>query len=460
MQTLDLFLGKNYIYQPQLNKLLKFRPESDSNPYSGSALISNLSTFLSHLDLPKSGRINLIFDYTLSTQFSFKLPFFSKKRLNQIVEYELEQILLDGVECYDYNYNVNAVKQDGVTEISGVLAEKDLIEGIIRVAKEKGGEIHKIYSQNNLLDLLNTSQSIPDNCIYIRFNADAIRVFAYAGRILKGFWAFPLGREKYEQHQFSYILEELQKVVKSIQLAHPEISRILVNAEGKKALQVTKENELAFRDDLGNKLFSFRSVNRLALLKPSILGRSECLNVLKDNIFLLRELKKHTRVLKLSAALFFSCLVVYSLSVGYNSYKLNIEHGYLKKKLTQTIGKYLPKGTSKTNAVFILKEKLSQYQSLNEGNEVYEHRSYRLIQILKDVSAIRKDIAGVTLRKMSVNHTSVVLQGELNNGEMYETLSEKLSALFPAEKYRIRMNQKIEGSHISFSAIIRAKEVN
>lgn len=451
MQTLDLFLGKNYIYQPQCNKLLKVRQESEDVSNSIPALTSALSTFLTHIDLSTSGRINIIIDHTLSSQFSFNLPFLSKKKLNKIVEYELDQILLDGAELSYYNYYTRPIKETGVTEVTGYLAEKKIIDEIISVVKEKGGEVRRVLSQNNLLDLQNMIQQRSDDHIYIKCNMDAVRIFAYVKKTLKGIFVFPLSRDKYDRNQFDYILEELVKIVDAVRLSHPEISQIYLSAEAKKVMDVSLQNELQFRNDLGDKLFSFRSINRKALISPSCLNRSECLNLLKDNIYFIREIKKNIPLLKYTASILIGFFIFYSTSVIYNSYQLTSRQGQLERKLNQTIRKYLPQGASKSNAVFILDEKLAQVRSTQSNKEVYEHRSYRVLGMLKKISGLKEEIEGIKIRKMIISPQSVTLQGELKNAGVYEVLSGKISLLFPEDQYRVRMNQKTSGNQSSFS---------
>lgn len=453
---MDLFLGKNYIYQPQLNQLLNVKQELADRIGSIPALVSTLSAFLSHIDTLTTGRIDLVLDHSLSAPFSFSLPFLSKGNLNKIIEFELDQILLEGVEgCY-YDTYVTSNREEGTTDVTGYLAEKESLDPVVNLIKEKGFEVRRVLSQPNLLDLQNGGSKPPNPHIYIKCNADAIRIFVSSGKLLKGFFAFPLKRKNYDRHQFEYILSEVVKVVDAICLETPEISTILLSSETKKVLAVDSENKLHFQKDLGEAIFSFRSINRPALVKTSIVNRPECLNLLKDDLYFIRELKKHTALLRYTAGILLGVVLLYSASVIYNSSQLITRQKALEAQLDQSIERYLPKGISRRNALYSLKEKLAPYRVDRTNQKLYEKRSYRVTSLLNQLTGLKKEIEGIKIRKLNVTQRSVSFQGELENSANYDVLSKKTSRLFPERQYRVRMNQKVRGNHSNFSISARA----
>lgn len=398
-------------------------------------------------------KLNLILDQNFTLYSYLKLPLISKRKISNILQNELSNYLVNDLSEYHYDYQVKVNKEQSQTECGVYFIKKDLVENLLKIARLLSVEISGIYPLNHLIDqkYKAASEILNESRIYLDLVNKNTKVFVYNHGFLSGYATIFDGSDSLEallktvnKKIAAIVLQENQIEFSKVDTSQPdifvenEVSEIICTAESK-----VSSEQLPHPD--------YSHFNQF--FKPGALPK---FNLLKSNLLIFKELKKYSGRLMVSASLFFICVMLYLTNVGFNIYSNNQVNKQLNLQYTQLIQKYLPKGTSKINAIYILEQRIAEYKAQEENSKKYADKKYETLKFVKDVSLFKTEITSLIINRLSLGQNSISVLGKVDTLSDYELLQEAIIKKYPEDHYRLKMDQKSRGNEsINFTATIR-----
>ena len=457
MQAINIYLTKTEIgyYLPDStenwNSVTLETEQSESNRELSA--FEGFNKLLNQIDHPESYKINIIPDQHYILYSYLKLPLISKRKIPNVLQHELGNHLINDISDYHYDYMIKINKEQSFIECGVYFIKKDLVKSLFAIAKTFSVEIAGIYPLNHFISqqYLNSHQVKNDSRIYVHLNEVSTKLFVYHQGFLSGYATI------FDEHsKFDDLLNSINQKITAIVIFENQIDFAKVDTSHPEILAENEESEIVFlvepplTSDQMPKA-DYRSFNQFFNQ-----GAPPKFNFLKTNLLIFKELKKYSKKLMFSTALFFLCVMAYLSSVGYDIYLNNQINQQLDSKYTKLINTYLPKGTSKINATYILKQRIADYENQQEMVEKYTERKYETIKFINDVSLFKNDISSLNVSRLSHGQNSISIQGKVNTISDYDLLQEILIKKYPENLYRLKMDQKSQGNDsIFFTAIIR-----
>ena len=146
-----------------------------------------------------------------------------------------------------------------------------------------------------------------------------------------------------------------------------------------------------------------------------LLAKPQRVNLLKSNLLIFQEIKKYRNSLLVSLTILLACLIVYIGSTTYGTIINLKRQETLEQLFPQTVHKYLPKGTSRTNAIHILKNRVDDLALRKEKERKYALRKYSVSKLLADLSANKQAVSSLHVDRVSMKDQSVRIQGKVNS---------------------------------------------
>lgn len=456
MQSLNILLTQTYLFcHSQSQDISLPEPFLD---FSQSEIdpISQLSVFLDELEIPRNTALTLILDDTFISYYSFRLPHVSKRKINKILEFELADNLIDEIDEYYYDYNYQGGK-DQETKIGVYLIKKDLLHQIVQICKEKNLEIRWVLSQDNLIDLFLKGKHKPENAAVVVLEKSTAKVFAYIDGFLMGCSNSKLmHREKITDSNPTAVFNDVNWKIKAVRFQEEDISDVILEDDDLINVRVTDNAELLPQSDSELNLPDSYGSKLVKITQP---GRSNYINLLKSNLFLFEEVKKHSLRFIISLTAVFICLALY---VGSLIYENSINSEYyerLRQTYEKTLDQYLPRGSSRTNAISVLKNRVRELKEVREKNRKYAARTYLVSNQLASLSELKVKVSSLKLNRFFMADQSIRIQGEVNSIAEYDLLKQNIERIYPPESYSTKFNQKSLGEAVvQFSTTIRSLE--
>jgi len=438
---------------------VSFTENSSVIELAGKDLGASLTEHLANHQISRGTSINLILDQGYIRYQYFKLPLVSSRKIRQILSFELDETLLSGVENYIFSYSSQSSKNSGVTEVGAYIIYKQVLDDLVSMFKAFNLELRWVTSLENLMDLGYIEKSDLGNRIHIDLSdrLQAARFFIYHSGFLTGVSSIS-GRENLKDDTEAEgpqgFIDQLNQKVSSIQLADVGLTVISMSGstDGHIVLNDHQEFEIVQRNqstskDVRDSVFEVR------------LDHPRRVNLIKSSILIIQELKKYFRPLMITTGIFVLSLVIYMAATGYRSY-LDLESvESLERRLNLKISEYLPKGTSKPNALYILDERVQSIKQEKERNRNFERRNYRVSSTLTDLSHLKKDVPTLVLSRFSLNEQVIRFQGSTATIAEFDRLQELLTNLFPVDTHQLKTNEKSRGNGvIEFSTAIQLKK--
>ena len=425
-------------------------------------IINGLSEYLTQKQIPAGTGINLILDQQYIRYHYFYLPYIPKRKVRQILQFELDDTLLKGSADYHFNFTIRSQKGTETTE-SGVYAiEKSILDNLVALFREFNLELRCLSSLENLLDLSLAENNIPENQIHVEIcpGHQQAKLFIYRNSFLIGVSAvrglLPSQTTSNDIDALP-LIDQINQKTGTIKLAEPDISLISLNNSFAEGLSIHSEGELIATDNYQPSIHPTLDEiqNFYSSIRPDHPKR---INLINTNIFLFQELKKHTRPLALTVGILFLSLIIYSAAMLYGSFYDQRYFEHLESMLGKTASQYLPNGISPTNAVYILKERIESLQAEKKNNRLYEFRNYPVSTILTEISLIKNDIPSLRLNRFSLNENTIRFQGNTASVKDFDQLMNSLAQLFAPNLYRINAIEKNRGTaSVDFSITIQEK---
>ena len=454
MQSLSLFLTKHYLYYLSADfalesAFLEFDP-LEVDP------LQELSNLLSTLALPRSISINLVLDPSFINYYYFTLPPVNRRKIDKILEFELADTLINDADDYFYDYRTNLIKEIE-THIGVYSIDKEMINRIIQIGKNIGIEIKSILSMDDLLDIKLREKYCPKNQLIVTADKTHFKVFAYKNSFLLGCSNVLINGNKPSDAKACEDPDSnaarLNRLIKSIQIRDNSLSNILVDDKVKSLINIDDEGSLTFsepKEDVWPDSFCSELAN------PGVIARPNRVNLLKSNFFLFLELKKHSKKLIISGITLALCCIIYIGSLVFENSIKSKQFAELGVLYSQTINKYLPKGTAKSSAVMILKDQVQELKDLQKKNARFVKREYFVSRQINDLSSLKEKVASLVLSRYFLTDQSIRIQGEVASFAEYDLLKRNLEIIYPDNQYTTKFNQKSVGEDIiQFSATFR-----
>lgn len=456
MQSLNILLTQTYLYcHSQSPDISLPKPFLDFSQ-SGIDPISQLSVFLDELELPRNTVLTLILDHTYISYYSFGLPHVSKRKINRILEFELADNLIDEIDEYYYDYNYQGGK-DQETKIGVYLIKKELLHQIVQTCKEKNLEIRWVLSQDNLIDLFLKGKYKPENTAIVVLEKSTAKVFAYRDGFLIGCSNSNLiHRGKTADTNPTEIFNDINWKIKAIRFQEEDISDVILEEDDHIDVRITDKNELFPQSDGELNLPESYGSKLVKITQP---GRSNHINLLKSNLFIFEEVKKHSVKFIISLTAVFICLVLYVGSIIYENSIKTEYYESLRQRYEKTLDQYLPKESSRANAISILKNRVNELKEIQEKNRKYATRTYLVSDQLARLSELKQKVSSLKLNRFFMADQSIRIQGEVNSIAEYDLLKQNIERIYPPESYSTKFNQKSLGDAVvQFSTTIRSLE--
>ncbi len=456
MQLSNIFITSRYICSLSSDQSL---PNSFLELSDCQDLTKELSEFLSKLELSKGTAINFILDQDFIGYYHFKFPPISRRKINKILEFEMEDTLLKELDYYFFDYYSRTLKEHSFTQVGVYAISKDVFNILSRVCRDHNLELRWILSLNNLLDLKFREEFHPNNQIFVHLEDSIARIFVYKEGFKIGFstakYKTPENSDSQAGEHSQEFLDYINQKIAAIRLQENKVHEIAVNRDALSWVTINERQELEPAKSSENHPNSKPAVDEY-LIAPALLNHPQRVNLLKLDIPIIQELKKHIKALMVSTFIMAVCLIVYVGSVVYNNLLETQYLSDLDRTFQQLVGEYLPKGTSKTNAVHILREKVDKLKNQKEKSRKFARREYRVSTLLNEVSLLKKNISSLHLKRFSLNEQSIRFQGNIDTVSDYDQLKERLIALFPKKTYNTKFSQKSLGDEtVEFSVLVQ-----
>ncbi len=429
----------------------------------GGDITERLTDFLSSGQLPRGTSINLVLDQSFIRYQYFSLPLISNRKIHQVLQFELEDTLLKGTENYVFSYSSKSIKKSGITKTGVFIIERQLLKDLITVFRLFSLELRWITSLENLIDLAHHEKGHnPGNSVMVELSeiSNTARFFIYQSGFLTGISALSKQQavidstDNSSPHHFS---DRLNQKVNAIRLTDPNITEICIsgptnNQIGLKEQQfaIVQGNQTSFQPEKGqtdSSIFETR------------LDHPRRINLIKSNILIIQELKKYSRSLIITAGILFFSLALYVAAVAYRGYNDHLTIRALEKRTANTISRYLPRGTSKANALNILKERVQSIELEKEKNRKFERRRYQVSRTLTDLSLLKEDIPSLTISRFTLNKQVIRFHGKAASISELDQFQEALIQLYPTDTFRVNTSEKTRGTgSVDFSTTIQRKQ--
>ncbi|NQU64991.1 MAG: hypothetical protein HQ517_12035 [SAR324 cluster bacterium] len=437
--------------------------QNNSEPeLEGKDITTRLTEYLKANEIPKGTGINLILDQANIRYQYFRLPHISARKIRQVLQFELEDTLLKESENYVYSHSTQSFRDSGTTDAGVYLMEKDLLDELVLIFKKFNLELRGVASLENLMDLALREKSPQGNRIHIEIGdrGKSARIFIYRNGALIGLSSLStiqVVADNTEETVCQHFLDQINQKINAIRLAEIDIKDLFVHGKPSDRIRITEQQELIINDDYRQKQ-GFENGDPVENLLETRLDHPRRINLIKSNTIVVQELKKHTRSLIVTASIFFLGLVLYITATAYRGFYDKQYYDGLDKLLNQTVEKYLPKGTSKANAVYVIKERVQSLNLEKVKNNKLKGRRYQVSKTLTDLSLLKADIPSLTLVRFSLNDQSIRFQGSTTSTADFDRLQEALTRLYPSKTFHLDTNQKNRGSEsVEFSTTIQFK---
>ena len=126
--------------------------KNNSEPESRN-IINRLTEYLEVNEIQRGTGINLVLDQTYIRYQYFSFPQISARKIQQVVQFELEDTLLKESENYVFSHSTKTIRDSRTTDAGVYLMEKDLLDELILIFKGFNLELRWVASLENLMDL-------------------------------------------------------------------------------------------------------------------------------------------------------------------------------------------------------------------------------------------------------------------------------------------------------------------
>ncbi|MDH5560031.1 MAG: hypothetical protein OEY59_04160 [Deltaproteobacteria bacterium] len=470
MQNIYFIITQHKIYSyspdPNTKVLLKELVRLDDPEIN---LRDSLTELVKSLRLSSDYKVNFVLDHHFLGYHYFCFPPISSRKVKQVLEFELQNQVIEELDTYFYSHHIKVSKELSRTEIGVYSAGKEIVSQIISACKEASIEVGSVTPLCNLIDLSYREKITPDNQIYICIDEDAARIFVYQEEFLTGisYVDHPGGLKN--DASFAGVIDSINQKIDMIRVESKKRFDIRLHHGLIDFVKVTENEELEYikqevtedpdSEQMDNdRGMTLPSVVNEKLFQSSVLRSPQRINLFKSGLFLIKEAKKYLREIIVTGGIIAACLVLYFGSVGYMIIKDSSKFDELDRKYSIAIKKYLPPGTSKKNAATILRDKTKEIRLLKIKNKKFENRHYTVSLLFSNVSLIKKDVASFSVKKMIYSDKSLSLQGNVLNEKDFEMLKKKMDDYFSEDEYITKTTQKrLSNSEIEFSFSIRPK---
>lgn len=460
MASLNLFLNNQYIYYQSQDldiedTFLDFG-ELNTDP------LEKLNELLTELDLPRNVSLNLTLDQLFINYYVFTLPPVGKRKIDKILEFELGDTLLSDIEEYFYDYRFDIEKEQS-TRLGVYLIKKELVHRIVQIGKSNHIDIRSIIPLNDLLDIKFKESFKPTNEIVLTAEQNYSKLFVYKNGFLVGCSSVPLQFKNQldlenpvgDQNTESLPINQINQKIRSILIKEVDLESVMIEGGIDSVLHVNEQMEI---DYVNGEIVEFPKSICPDVIQQSYITRTNRINLVKANLAIIQEIKKHAKQFIITSVFALCCFGLYIGSLVYQNSINNERYLQLDQEYTKAIGKYLPKGTSKSNAINILRNQVAELKELKEKNEKFSRRSYTVTNQLNQLSGLKQTVTSLKINRYFMTDQSIRIQGEVSSFADYDQLKNSLGRIFPKEEYSIKYNQKSVGNDIvQFSVTIRSE---
>ena len=455
MQSLDIYLTRHYIgfKSTDLPHEKQVRALKNRDP------VIDLSELLENLDLPRNTNINLILDQKFIGYHCFRLPTISRRKLNRILEYELADFLIQDTDQYSYDYRFQIAEETGAS-VGVYVIQTDLIHRLLQVIKSKNLDVRSILPLSDILDYQLRERYHPEDELIVTANSHFASVFVYRNGFLISYadqainWSVNQNISTESQEEGKPALQELNLKIKAIFLKENSISQIIIDEESESFLGVNSQNELFLKKKTG--IEGVVAEDDSVLPEDIHKSRTGRINLLRSNLYILQEIRKHSRKAIASGIILILCCTIYISSLFYSNQVLKENYQERERIYTDTIKRYLPPTTSKSTALQTIEKQVREFKETQEQNKRFVTREYQVSEQLATLSKLKGRLPTLVLNRYFRAEQSIRIQGEIDSFTEYEQLKTDLQNIYDPKYYSIKFNQKSRGEgNVQFTAMIR-----
>lgn len=458
MQSLNLFLTQHFLFLESADPNIDSRLIGFSEPQF-ELPFDLIASHLEDLDIPRHAGLNVLLGQQFLNYYHFTLPPMSRRKIDKVLLFELADTLIFEVEDYFFDYR-HRVDRDLETKLGVYTISRETVQQFTQITKRVGLEIKSIVPLNDLFDIYFKSRLQPENSIVVAGDNREVRLFTYRSGFLIGFSSIELSRF----YQFNTPASNSESVKTTVEQAINQKIKTIFSQENQiDTVQVEGTAEQVFHADddghlhINEFLPDVTNESRIEeLKKASALSRTGRINLLKTEFFLLQEAKRNLKKIMVTVVCLILGFGLYLGTLVYENIENSRQYAQLEQVFTATINKYLPKGTSKSNALAILREQVNELKALKKKTEKFSARDYTVSRQLKELSLAKGVAPSLTINRYFMTDQSIRIQGEVASFAEYDRLKERLTAIFPEDKYSMTYNQKSSGEAlIQFTVTIR-----
>ncbi len=458
MQLINIFITKRKIAAFSDEAVIQVNSYSliDSNGQKIPPL-TGLATFFQQSEINDNYKVNFFFDQDILVYHHIRLPLVNKSRIAKILEFELDQVMLYDVDEYYYDYCLNIDKELLTSDIGVYAIRKEFCDDLLQLCRGEKFEVHWILSINNLIDIQFCAEFNPNNELYLQIEPKCAKLFVYQNGFFTDYSTVinPSDQSPPNQSISQEYIGLINQKITAILLVNRNIDRITLNTACRSLVKIGDSHLLERVDDLPDDCF-LTVFDESMLLGDSLLNHQRRINLLKSSFPLIKEIKKNYKKVVATVAILAGCVVIYMISWGYNLYMDNQQYNHLEQEYAGLISQYLPKGTSKSNAEYILKERLNKLKARQNRNKKYAFREYQNSKLLSQISQIKNEVTTLHIDKIQISEKSTVIRGNVNSRGDFDHFQVQIKGIFPETSFELKTHHKTQGADlVTFSTTIR-----
>lgn len=458
MQSFNVTLTKHYLYYQSSD--LSLDGTLQENVLEATDQISQLSDLFAKLELPKGTNIYITLDRFYIDYFCFNLPLLNRKKLDKILHYELADVLIRDIDLYYFDYRTTNFKN--TETLTGVyVIKKELVTRLVQLCKINSLELRAIFSLNDLLDLKIREGLSPLNELVVIADRYVVNLLIYKNGFLVGFSKQEIPKQLANSSNLSndqtngHLLDDLNWRIKAIALKEHGISSIRLSDEVGGFLKANEQKELSLSIDDKNGIPAAMCSD---LVQSSQYARTNRINLLKSNLFVLQELKKQIKKLVLLSITFSIGLLLYITTQVYQYSVSMIRYQKLERQFSESVLNYLPKGNSTANALQILRDQVDGLKKIKLQNQKYGKREYEITQQLNAISQLKQQVPSLLVTRYFMTDQSIRIEGRVASFTAYDKVKSGFELIY-SERNTLKFNQNSVGEDtVEFSISIRPNQ--
>jgi len=441
-----LFLTSTAISWVTADRLIQEQRHGDLFEDLGSFLEQH-ATALGLID----NKLDLVIDHSLYHFQPLVLPYLRGSKAQQVVQFELENLLIPPAAELNYPFQTHSNKAKGITQLAVYGIKKSWLQEIRAFFEPYSLEMRKLFSLENLL-VAQVALAEP-LVVYVHRDANVVRVMFLKNGLIESISQLAIGPES-KDGRLQQWASRINGLIGAAEIWE-QPREVRCNEAASELFTVTLKGQLeAKRERLPLSGESRQSAEFKELLDPSFLKQKNILPLQSAPAALWAELQKNRIPLKRLAITAGIGVLLWSSWIGFGLYQGHQQVSDLKTKYKTALAQYAP-GLSTVNGLSVLTDKVNALRSLAGSRR--QVQAYPYSGGISNISKIKLKAPSLVLSRLSAKDGDWTLVGETDTSQDFEQTKKELKKLFDPAQYSMTVSQKAKEGKVNFTISLLSK---